>query len=36
MKRYGMHFAILLGLVLLVTLPTIGLVNYLDASADGE
>lgn len=33
MKRYGMHFAILLGLVLLVTLPTIGLVNYLDASA---
>ncbi|WP_215114472.1 G5 domain-containing protein [Exiguobacterium sp. s70] len=33
MKRYGMHLFILAGLVLLVSLPTIGLVNYLDASA---
>ncbi|WP_396129492.1 G5 domain-containing protein [Exiguobacterium mexicanum] len=33
MKRYGMHVFILAGLVLLVSLPTIGLVNYLDASA---
>ncbi|WP_236636139.1 G5 domain-containing protein [Exiguobacterium sp. SH0S1] len=33
MKQYGMHFFILTCLVLLVSLPTIGLVNYLDASA---
>lgn len=33
MKQYGMHLFILTCLVLLVSLPTIGLVNYLDASA---
>ncbi|MCT4795729.1 G5 domain-containing protein [Exiguobacterium alkaliphilum] len=33
MKRYGMHVLILAGLVLLVSLPTIGLVNYLDVAA---
>lgn len=33
MKRYGMHFFILACLVLLVSLPTIGLVNYLDVAA---
>ena len=36
MKRYGMHLFILIGLVMLVTLPTIGLVNYLDASAESS
>ncbi|WP_214739673.1 MULTISPECIES: G5 domain-containing protein [unclassified Exiguobacterium] len=36
MKRYGMHLFILIGLVVLVTLPTIGLVNYLDASAESS
>lgn len=36
MKRYGMHLIILIGLVALVTLPTIGLVNYLDASAESS
>lgn len=36
MKRYGMHLFILIGLVALVTLPTIGLVNYLDASAESS
>ncbi|WP_214882996.1 MULTISPECIES: G5 domain-containing protein [unclassified Exiguobacterium] len=36
MKRYGMHLVILIGLVVLVTLPTIGLVNYLDASAESS
>ncbi|WP_215191879.1 G5 domain-containing protein [Exiguobacterium sp. s7] len=33
MKQFGMHVSILIGLVLLVSLPTIGLVNYLEASA---
>nr|WP_214842652.1 G5 domain-containing protein [Exiguobacterium sp. s150] len=33
MKRFGMHVLILAGLVLLVSLPTIGLVNYLDVAA---
>jgi hypothetical protein len=31
-----MHLFILIGLVMLVTLPTIGLVNYLDASAESS
>ena len=34
MKRFGMHVFILVGLVLLITLPTIGLMNYLNASAE--
>lgn len=34
MKRFGVHVFILVGLIVLVTLPTIGLVNYLDASAE--
>ncbi|MCT4784046.1 MULTISPECIES: G5 domain-containing protein [Exiguobacterium] len=33
MKRYGMHVLILAGLVLLVSLPAIGLINYLDVAA---
>lgn len=36
MKRYGMHLFILVVLVVLVSLPTIGLVNYLTDSVESN